>query len=124
MAARGARLGLTEAIKYVRQEFFANAYTRVSDFDFHEVLIAARNNLDAATRGSELDRVAQQVPHNLLNPVRVGADDADIVSNLRLKVDSPIVAHRANSLDSILNRTGRGVPAQREPQIAGGNAGH
>src|SRR5882724_7596049 len=79
VTACSAGLGLPEAVEHVRKKLLADADTRVSHPDFHHVAIAARVHFDTATGGSEFDGIAQQVPHNLLDPVRVGANDTDII---------------------------------------------
>ena len=66
---RGVRLA--EAVEDERQELRGDALARVGDAHDHVRVFAVDGDADAAARAGELDRVGQQVPDHLLQPVRV-----------------------------------------------------
>ena len=69
--SRETRVGLTEPFEHVRQELRRDAgpvsLTTISTCE----LIRCEAHLDAAALGRELDRVRQQVPDDLLQPVGI-----------------------------------------------------
>ena len=84
--------------------------------------LAARGlERDAAPLGGELDGVGQQVPHHLLETVRVGRDVAD-VSNRRREHDALLLGHGPQCFDRAFNRAGDARRHEVEPQLAAHDA--
>src|SRR5260370_42521782 len=74
--SREGAVGLPEAIKNKRQKLCVDAFAVVTD-----CYPSVRSNLvkpdfDVAATRSELDRIREQVPNNLLKPARVTRDDS------------------------------------------------
>jgi hypothetical protein len=64
-------VGLPEALEYVRQKVVTDPLPGI-DYDNLDARIdPPRANLDAASLGSELDRVGEQVPDHLLQSFRI-----------------------------------------------------
>src|SRR5215510_15067750 len=76
-ASAARRPGLLIAIEHVRQKFRFDALSRVTDGDLDVVVYAFQNDLDAAALVRELDGVREQVPHHLLQTIRVAGDLPD-----------------------------------------------
>ena len=72
--------GLAEALENVWQEIARDTYSCVRDANLDVNVGASGGDADAATVGSELDRVRQEIPNHLLNPRRVGVHDANFVA--------------------------------------------
>src|SRR4051794_35954684 len=66
MLARGAGVGLPEALEKLRKMFRGNALPRVADGDLHGGRNALQQHLHASAFGREFDRVGEQVPDDLL----------------------------------------------------------
>src|SRR5262249_47502287 len=71
MTPRARRVGLSEVLEDERQELRLDALAGVADRDADTVGVALHAQLDAPALGRELDRVCEQVPHDLLQPRRV-----------------------------------------------------
>ena len=71
MTPRRGRVGLPEALEHVGQQLRTDAPAVVADLDRDEPALAHDVHLDPAARFSELDRVGDQVPHHLLQAVRI-----------------------------------------------------
>ena len=69
-SARDAGVGLLELLKKARPGLFAHADSGVRDAESPTLPDSVAGDSDAARRG-ELDRVPQQVGHDLLQPKRV-----------------------------------------------------
>ena len=72
--SRRRRIGLTEAIEHVGQEFRCDALARVVHGNLHRSRLPRCLHLDAAARSGELDGVVQDVPEDLLHAPPVGLD--------------------------------------------------
>ena len=70
-AVATARTGvaLAETLEHVRQEIRLDAGPRVGDRDFHLRARPPQAELDGAAFGRELDRIREQVPDDLLQPI-------------------------------------------------------
>ena len=66
-----AAVGLSKAIKDIRQEFRIDAHARVRDRDLHVTVLPAQADGHAATFGSKLDGVGEEVPKDLLQAIAV-----------------------------------------------------
>src|SRR5205823_6915678 len=69
MGTGTAALRLSETIEDVWQESRADPHPRVLDRDLRVAVDALETDLDTPPPGRELDRVGQQVPHDLLQAV-------------------------------------------------------
>src|ERR1700722_10374925 len=67
----GARVALTKSIEYEGQEFGLDPKTGVANGDFDVRGDPLRVNLDAPILGRELDRIGEQIPEDLPQPIRV-----------------------------------------------------
>src|SRR6185436_16410811 len=72
--ARRAGVRLPEALEDVRQVLGGDADAAVLHADHDRPVVAPRAQRDSAARRRELDRVRQQVPQDLLQPIAIGAD--------------------------------------------------
>src|SRR5215510_2007735 len=68
------RVGLSEAVKDVRQEISADAFARVGHGDANVRIHALQARFDAASLRRELDGVGEQVPDHLLQAGGVTSD--------------------------------------------------
>src|SRR5215831_889478 len=74
MGASCRNVGLPEALEYIRKEFRTDALTGVCYDDLNARFEPSRSDFDASGRGSELDRIGQQIPDHLLQPFRITRD--------------------------------------------------
>src|SRR6266540_1440998 len=73
MRAPGRAATLAQTIEDVGQEVRANPLPCVADRDLDVRVHALNLDLDSPALARELDRVAQEIPHYLLEPARVPA---------------------------------------------------
>ena len=71
MPARGARIGLAEAVEHVGQKLGLDSLARIGNSEFEMRVDALHRDLHLAALGRELDRVREQVPNDLLQPAAV-----------------------------------------------------
>src|SRR5262249_7775199 len=71
MRAGGRAVGLPEALEYVRQEVLTDPLPGIGYDNLDARINPPRPNLDAASLGSELNRVGEQVPDHLLQSFRI-----------------------------------------------------
>src|SRR4026208_1204737 len=62
---------LPEPVKHMPQCVLVDTLARITDRPVERGIHAFRSHLNAATVGSELDRIREQVPHYLLEPIGV-----------------------------------------------------
>src|SRR5689334_20917780 len=73
-------LGLTEPVEYMRKELALDSYARIRNADLHDIFVPYRCHIDTSAARRKLDCVRQEVPHDLLDSVRIGAYDADVLA--------------------------------------------
>jgi hypothetical protein len=78
---------LPKALEHVRQEFGGDPAARVAHHDLDVRARLSEVDLDVAALGGELHRVAEQVPDDLLEPVRIPGDRPGAGVEVRLKID-------------------------------------
>ena len=71
MLPRAGGVGLPETVKNIRQEFLGNACTRIDNPELDMRIGLFQNDLNRSVFGCELDRIRQQIPNDLLNPVGI-----------------------------------------------------
>src|SRR5262249_26986862 len=81
------RVGLAEAVKDVWQEIRADAFARVAHGDANVWVHALQLRFDATALRRELDRVGEQVPDDLLQPVRIAGDLTNFGGQVGLERD-------------------------------------
>src|SRR6185437_2733989 len=86
-AARDTGVGLPKAIKYERLEFGLDADAAVLDGDLDVRVDALERHAHAPALGGELDRIGEQIPQRLLQPMRIAADRTDLGVEQRLDSD-------------------------------------
>src|SRR5207249_8761829 len=75
---------LAEGVEDVGMEVGADALARVAHGDARQPVLAFQRYLDAAAPGRELERVAQEVPDDLLQPLGVAVDRPEDRKSTRL----------------------------------------
>src|SRR5262245_8787703 len=65
---------LTKSIEDVWQEFQANTFSCIADYDSQVVPYLFRRHHNDAAAGRELDRVREQIPKDLLQSIRITAE--------------------------------------------------
>ena len=81
-------------------------------------------DLHAAPLGRELDRVREQIPHDLLEPLGIARDGADLGVEYRLQLDGFGCGCRPHDLDRCLDDAGEMNGAYLDTHLAGDDAGH
>ena len=81
---RDAAVGLAEAIEEERAELRGEPRTRVADGDLDVRVHALEDHLHASVPRREPDRVREQVPHDLLQPVGIADDEPRLRIERRL----------------------------------------
>src|SRR4030095_8635406 len=85
LGARAAAVALPEPVEDERQELPIDADAAVADHDLQVRVDALKGDLDPASLRRELDGVHQEVPDNLLDPVRIAAERSRIGVDERLQ---------------------------------------
>ena len=83
--SRRRSIFLPESLENVPHKFRRDALARVGDGDGRLGARAGRADDDLSARGCEFHGVAQQIPNDLLEPVRVGLDRLIATGSLREK---------------------------------------
>ncbi len=86
--ARAGAIALAEALEHVREEVRRDAVAGVGDDDLEVGIGPPQARLDAALPGGELHGIAEQVPHHLLEPVRIPGDRAGIGLSKHVEADA------------------------------------
>ena len=85
LAARCKRLfHLIQTVKYFRRIIGVHAVTGIADRDTDKALIFftnSRAHRDTAVLGREFDRVVDQISENLLESLRVGMQQRQVIGN-------------------------------------------
>src|SRR4029079_3582755 len=88
MTARRGRIGLTKPFEDERQEFGRYSIARVGDANFGGARHLLDGDVDSAAFGGKLDRIRQQVPHNLLKAGRVHENQRHFLLIMPLESES------------------------------------
>ena len=124
VAASGPRIRLTKTLEHVGQEIGRDAGTGVDDGDLDSGVHARHAQRDRARFGRELNRIGQQVPDDLLQPIRIGDDRRQLGLVARLEAEglgAQRRAHRFNGgADDFFNADG----TRLQTQLAGNRARH
>ena len=118
VAARGARVGLPEAFKDIRQKIAGDALPVVLHRQLHRSAGARQAHGDHPAFRGELDRVVDEVPEDLLQPIRVSFDARRRGIQRNVESDALRVGRRANRLDRRLHHRHQVDRAELEPQLA------
>ena len=123
--ARGRAVGLPEALEDVRQELGRDALAGVARPTISTCEFTRRErDLHAAALRRELDRVRQQVPDDLLQPVGVAGDERRRAGRARLEADALGVGGGPHRLDRRLDHGRELDRLHVEPQLAGDDPRH
>src|SRR5262249_30611051 len=79
LPARARAVALAEAVEDERQKVRSDSEARVADRDFDILPYAFQLHLDLSSVGSELDRVCNQVPHDLAETVGIARHRARLI---------------------------------------------
>ena len=72
MRSSGARsVRLPERLEHVRQELWLDPDPRIAHGDLHVRALTAQRYLDSSALRRELDRIAHQIPDDLLQAIRI-----------------------------------------------------
>jgi hypothetical protein len=99
MAAPARGIGLLKSVKDVGQKIRGYSFAIIDDTDFHLWGGLLKDHLNGSAARSELDRVAQQVPKNLLQPSRITDDGSSDGIEHRLETNSAGLGGCTDSLD-------------------------
>ena len=119
---RARALRLAEAIEDVRQELHTDAGARVRNDDARLAWPRLEGHVDAAARRRELDRVRQEVPDDLLEPVRIDQGGRGRRRQMRAEHDVLAVGGRADAVDGALDDAAQVHRPHVETEPAGHDA--
>src|SRR5262245_35281277 len=122
MLSRTAAVRLAEAVKHVGQESRIDADTRVGNLDLHLAGTSRNFDADSSPHGCEFGSIAENVPEDLLEAVRIARDDGMRRVELHLKIQPPLGEHGAQGIDSSLDDGGNDGGQHRKPQLAGSDS--
>src|SRR2546422_6070139 len=114
---RDGSIGLPEALEEVGEELGPDALARVANRQLEMGIHALEHDVDAPALGCELDRVGKEIPHHLLQPVRIALDHVDPRIELRLDPDVLGARRRPHGLDRRLDRGGEPHRADVEVEL-------
>ena len=119
-----AGVGLPEALEDVGEELGGDALAVVADLEHDRGAHAGHAHPDVPAAGGELDGVAEQVPHHLLEPVRI-ADHADRLG-LEPGLDDHALAlgREAHHVERRPHDVGEVGGRQAKLELAGHDAAH
>jgi hypothetical protein len=117
LAPRGA-VGLAEAIEYVGQEVGGDPLAGVSDLQDRLARRALHDHVDAAARRRELDRVREQVQHDLLQAIAVAVHEHAVDGHLERDLDALLFGSEPLRLDRGLGDRAQVERLDREQQLA------
>src|SRR5262245_22788581 len=117
------RVGLSEAVKDIRQEITADAFARVAHGDANVRVYALQERFDAASLRRELDRVGEQVPDHLLQARWVAGNLANFGGEISLERDPFGVSRRVDRLNRLLNYRDQVHWPDLQPEFAADDAG-
>src|SRR5438876_11761903 len=100
---RDGSIGLPEALEEVGEELGLDALARVANRQLEVGIHALEHDVDAPALGCELDRVGKEIPHHLLQPVRIALDQVDPRIQPGLDPDVPGARRRPHGLDRRLD---------------------
>ena len=115
---RAGRVGLPEAVEDERQELRLDALAGVADRDADMIGGALHPQLDAPAFGRELDRVREQVPHDLLQSRRVAEHLFRQVAEIGDKRDALRLGRRAHRVERGFERRHEINRLRLDPQLA------
>ena len=116
---RERAVGLAEALEEVGQELRRDAFPGVADADLDLRVDALQPHLDAAAAGRELDRVRQQVPDHLLQPLRIARHRHAGLIDRRLQPDALRRRRRRHRFERLVDHARQVHRADVQPQLAG-----
>src|SRR5437867_9205268 len=103
---RDGSIGLPEALEEVGEELGPDALARVANRQLEMGIHALEHDVDAPALGCELERVGKEIPHHLLQPVRIALDHVDPRIEPGLDPDVPGARRRPHGVDRRLDRGG------------------
>src|SRR5579862_8882062 len=124
MTARSRGIRLPEALEHKRQKLGDDADTRVFYYDLNMRIDSLEDDLDPSAARSEFDRVAQQVPENLLQAVRIAAHQADPGVKKGTDADVLALSGSTHGLDGIVDHLMQTDGLYFEVDLAGDDATH
>ena len=124
MVARERAVGLAEALEEMRQELRRDAFAGVADAQLDVRVDALEANLHASVPRRELDRIRQQVPDNLLQPLRIAGNRNARLIDGGLQPDALRRRRRRHGLERLLNHARQVDGPDVEPQFAGDDPRH
>ena len=122
--SRAGRIGLAKAVEDVRQELGADPRAVV---DHHQPRIARRAigaDVDVPAGLRELHRVGKQVPHDLLQAIRVAVHLPGLHLVVPLERDLFCLGRRACGVDRRLHHLAKVDLGALQPHLAGRHARH
>src|SRR5688500_4725582 len=81
-------------------------------------------NVDAATGRSELDRIGQEVPYDLLQACRIARHRTDPTIDLRVDRDALRLCGRLNRVDGSVHDRRQIRPSHLQGELSGHDAAH
>src|SRR5439155_15189910 len=114
--------GLPEPLEEMGQEPGRDPPARVADRQLEVGVHALERDIDAPALGRELDRVGEQVPHHLLQPLRIAPDHVDPWLEPCLDPDVPGRSRRSHRFDCRLDHPGELRRAEVEAQLPADDA--
>src|SRR5262245_8870820 len=112
------RVGLSETIEDERQELRLDALTSVADRDPDMLGVALHLQLDPPAFGRELDRVREQVPHDLLQTRRVAENQFGQAAEIGDKRNALRLGRRAHRVERGFKRRDQVNQTRLDAQLA------
>src|ERR1043165_6607353 len=117
-------VALSKALKNVGQKLVRNSNAVVADNQLDMRIYALQQNLHAAVLGRELHGIAEQVPEDLLKPVRIAGDRSCRGVEQRLEMDVLGIRSRPDYVERRLDDLDQLEGAVVEPQLSRHDAGN
>jgi hypothetical protein len=122
VAPRRPAVGLLESLEHVGQHVGSDALPAIADGDLDVRAHPMQLDLDAAFPRGELHRVDEQVPDDLLEPVRVAGDPERAGIEHGLQPEALGLGGRAHRIERRVHHRPEVDRAQVEPHLAGDDA--
>jgi hypothetical protein len=104
---REPAVSLPKSLEHVRQEFGLDTDTGIADHDLDLRVDPREADLHAAAAGRELHRVGQEVPHDLLQAIRISRHDGRARIEDRLQPDAFGVGRGPHGLGAVPQKDGQ-----------------
>src|SRR5215467_6643877 len=122
--APGGGVALPEPLEYVREKLGIDPLACVADRDLSNRIVPRQRYSDATTHRSEFDRIGEQIPCHLLQPVRIAANECASRHECVDDLNSFGLSSRQHNIKCCMDHRNQIDPAKIEPQLASYNARH